>query len=581
MRLTQLVEALARPGATEFAIASGRFPSVKIDGQFHAVDDTPLTNEAIVSLLGAMGGLSHVASLGATPVRWSAKLSTVGDVTVLAVLRAGALQARVVPQAAAAPAHAPAPKPAPAPKSMRPKASSASRKSMRAPSFGKAQVNPRADAPSSRPKEHATPRRSRAPAPISLAPASPTELELDVSRAPAALRAPAIPVFHAPRGAAAVGSLDVLLAEARAISASDLHVVSGRPPLFRLVGELVARGEPITAAQAETMLLPHVPARLREALDRDGACDFALQHAAHGRFRANVSRQRTGLKASLRVIPHEIPTLATLGLPEAIGAATHHHQGLIVVTGPTGHGKTATLAAIVDVINRETTHHVITVEDPVEYVHPRKKAMLSQREVGTHTRSFASALKGSLRQDPDVIVVGELRDTETVRMALSASETGHLVIGTMNTPSAAKTIDRLIDLFPPADQSQVRMTLAGGLRLIVSQRLLPSASGDSMVAAAEVLPGSVALWNLIRDAKTYQIESLQQRGKSIGIVRLDDSLLELVRTGKTSLEIALAFAERPEDLKSAVARAAAPAPAPVAETKGNLMQRAGALFGKR
>ncbi len=194
--------------------------------------------------------------------------------------------------------------------------------------------------------------------------------------------------------------------------------------------------------------------------------------------RVNVARQRTGLKGCFRCIPAAVPTLASLGLPPEIERATHHHQGLVLVTGPTGHGKTTTLAAIVDIINRDTTHHVITVEDPVEYLHPRKRALMSQREVGTATRTFAAALKASLREDPDVIVVGELRDTETVRMALAASETGHLVLGTMNTPSAAKTIDRLVDLFPTADQQQVRMTLAGGLHLIVSQRLVPTTDGQ-------------------------------------------------------------------------------------------------------
>jgi twitching motility protein PilT len=254
------------------------------------------------------------------------------------------------------------------------------------------------------------------------------------------------------------------------------------------------------------------------------------------------------MKASLRLIGRELPTLASLGLPDSIGNATHHHQGLIVLTGPTGHGKTSTLAALVNLLNTESSHHVITVEDPVEYVHPRKKALISQREVGTHTRSFASALKASLREDPDVIVVGELRDTETVRMALSASETGHLVLATMNTPSAAKTIERLIDLFPPGDQPQVRMALAGGLRLVVSQRLVQSADGSRVFAAAEVLPGSIALSNLIRENKTFQIPSLQQRGKAMGIVRLDDSLADLVRAGKVTLDEARAFAEAPEEL---------------------------------
>jgi twitching motility protein PilT len=295
-----------------------------------------------------------------------------------------------------------------------------------------------------------------------------------------------------------------------------------------------------------------------------------------------------------------------LGLPEAIGNATHHHQGLIVITGPTGHGKTTTMAAIVDLINTNTTHHVITVEDPIEYIHPRKKAMLSQREVGTNTKSFAAALKGSLREDPDVIVVGELRDTETVRMALSASETGHLVVGTMNTPSAAKTIDRLIDLFPPGDQAQVRITLAGGLRLIVSQRLLPRKDGPGMVAAAEVLPGSVPLWNLIRDNKTYQIPSLQQRGKGFGIIRMDDSLTELVNTFKVSAEDAIVMAENPDELESTLSGQrlqATPAivadgikppagantsppppdvtPNASADKPKGLFERAGAFFGKK
>jgi twitching motility protein PilT len=337
------------------------------------------------------------------------------------------------------------------------------------------------------------------------------------------------------------------------------------------------------------MLTPRIPERLRAQLAHDGSCDFALDARKIGRSRVNVTRQRTGLKASFRLVSREIPQLAELGLPDAIALATRHHQGLIVITGPTGHGKTTTLAALVDIVNTETSHHVITVEDPVEYLHPRKKAMMSQREVGTHTRSFAAALKASLREDPDVIVVGELRDTETVRMALSASETGHLVLGTMNTPSAAKTIDRLIDLFPPGDQQQVRTTLAGGLRLVVSQRLLPRKDGPGMVAAVEMLPGSVPLWNLIRDSKTYQIPSLQQRGKGFGIVRLDDSLADLVRAGRASLEDALAVADNPDELESVLAgkRPAQPSreamPGPPAEppreeaSKGFL----GGLFGKK
>jgi len=380
--------------------------------------------------------------------------------------------------------------------------------------------------------------------------------------------------------------IDALLASAREEGASDLHVVSGRPMLVRLTGELVPRGGAISEASVEQMVGAVVPERLRATLAEQGSCDFGIDRGAQGRFRVNVSRQRSGYKACFRLIPAGVPTLESLGLPADIAKATHHHQGLVVVTGPTGHGKTNTLAAIVDIVNRETTHHVITVEDPVEFVHPRKKAMMSQREVGTHTQSFASALKASLREDPDVIVVGELRDTETVRMALAASETGHLVLGTMNTPSAAKTIDRLIDLFPPADQQQVRMTLAGGLHLIVSQRLVPAADGKGMVAAVELLPGSIALWSLIRDNKTFQIPSLQQRGKGFGIMRLDESLFDLVKAGRITREAALSVAELPEELE-AVFSGKRPPPgaiavqAPKPETPGGLLGKAGQLFGKR
>ena len=450
---------------------------------------------------------------------------------------------------------------------------------------------PQAPPPRPTPLARPTPQAAKVvPAP------PPARLPLDTPFADLSpLSEPRAPVASA-RGASVFKDL---LLTARSLHASDLHLVAGRPPAYRIAGELATRGEPIEAKRLAELVLPRVPPRLLASLERDGSADFALEEPGAGRFRVNVSRQRTGLKAAFRLIPNEIPTLESLGLPDAIGLATHHHQGLIVITGPTGHGKTTTLAAIVDILNRETARHVITVEDPVELVHPRKKAMMSQREVGTHTRSFETALKASLREDPDVIVVGELRDTETVRMALAASETGHLVLGTMNTPSAAKTIDRLIDLFPPGDQQQVRVTLAGGLRLVVGQRLLPSADRTRLVAAAELLPGSLALWNLIRDSRTFQIPSLQQRGKGLGIIRLDDSLAALVQSNRTTLEAALAVAEAPAELEARLAggrRApsippprdsspdeashdciTSPGPAP----RPGLFERAGALLGKR
>lgn len=415
-----------------------------------------------------------------------------------------------------------------------------------------------------------------APAPARVEPAPvPVKVAAKPEPMPAAEVAPwseAAPVPRPPE-------LERLLREAVSARVSDVHLVSGRPPLFRVAFELVPRGEPLADALVERMVMSIVPSRLRLGLEEDGAADFALDEPNLGRFRVNASRQRTGYKISLRPISREIPSLASLGLPAGIANATHHHQGLIVVTGPTGHGKTTTLAAIVDILNRDRAAHVITVEDPIEYVHPRKKAMMSQREVGTDTRSFLSALKGSLREDPDVIVVGELRDAETVRMAVSASETGHLVLGTMNTPSAAKTIERLIDLFPPADQAQIRLTLAGGLRLVVGQRLVPGVDGKSVHAAAELLPGSTSLWALIRDSRTFQIPSLQQRGKSLGIVRLDESLAELVKAGKVTLEVAKQYAEAPQELEAQVSAARVdPQAAAQAEAKGGFF---GGIFGKK
>jgi twitching motility protein PilT len=465
-------------------------------------------------------------------------------------------------------------KPAPAPERVAPAPAPARVEPAPAPAPFAAPAPVAAPAPA-----RAEPAPFAAPAPVAApAPARAEPAPAPVRAAPAFDPAPEVTPWSEPAQVPRPPELERLLREAVSARVSDMHLVSGRPPLFRVAFELLPRGEPLADALVERMVMSIVPSRLRLALEEDGAADFALDDASLGRFRVNASRQRTGYKISLRPIAREIPTLASLGLPAAIANATQHHQGLIVVTGPTGHGKTTTLAAIVDILNRERAAHVITVEDPIEYVHPRKKAMMSQREVGTDTRSFLSALKGSLREDPDVIVVGELRDAETVRMAVSASETGHLVLGTMNTPSAAKTIERLIDLFPPADQAQIRLTLAGGLRLVVGQRLVPGVDGKSVHAAAELLPGSTSLWALIRDSRTFQIPSLQQRGKSLGIVRLDESLAELVKAGKVTLEVAKQYAEAPQELEAQVAAARVDPQVAQAEAKGGFF---GGIFGKK
>ncbi|HVK65168.1 MAG TPA: PilT/PilU family type 4a pilus ATPase, partial [Polyangium sp.] len=615
-QLKALLENLLRPDVTEVALATGRNPCVKIGGTYEIVDRKILSTDDILELLTKAGGGRHLENLGPKPVQWGCRVDGIGAVAIAAVRNTNAVQARLMRLAQDprkdAPAAVPPPKPTPRkPAAARPAPPAGASKPGTPPELLWDDLNedapPQAPAP---PPQAALPSVDKIAAAAPVIAASPSfelDLDLDEHRAPPArkdtarprnfsitLDDPADPTLLA--AAASVAhfatlALDDVLLRARAEGASDLHIVADRPPLLRVSGKLVPRGPVVEPQALERMLESRIPERLRAQLALDGCCDFALDDPSIGRARVNVTRQRTGLKASFRLVSREIPTLAELGLPDAIALATRHHQGLIVITGPTGHGKTTTLAALVDIINSETSHHVITVEDPIEYVHPRKKAMMSQREVGSHTRTFPSALKASLREDPDVIVVGELRDTETVRMALSASETGHLVLGTMNTPSAAKTIDRLIDLFPPGDQQQVRVTLAGGLRLIVSQRLLPRKDGPGMIAAAEMLPGSVPLWNLIRESKTWQIPSLQQRGKGFGIVRLDDSLAELVRAGKASLEDALLVAEAPDELEAAIAgkrAAAAPQappgePAKPAEPEANkgLLGRAGALFGKK
>jgi twitching motility protein PilT len=349
-------------------------------------------------------------------------------------------------------------------------------------------------------------------------------------------------------------TIDAFLAMAVAARASDLFIVASRPILLRVATDLIARTQPITADHVERIAKEIVPVRLRETLERDGQCDFAVEHPTYGRFRVNVSRQRTGFKMNLRVIPREIPTIASLGLPDVLAHSLRHQRGLILVTGPAGHGKSTTLAALVDHLNRETARHIMTVEEAIEHVHPRKKGIVSQRDVGLHARSRARTVQTALREDVDTLVISEMRDADAVRHALVACEGGRLVLGAMNMPSAAKTVDRILDLFSPSEEPWVRASLASSLRLIVGQRLVPSADRTRLHAAVELLPGSIGLYTLIRDGRTHQIPELQNRGK--GVVRLDDALAELVRTQKVTPEVAKQFAESPTEL---AARASRPA----------------------
>jgi twitching motility protein PilT len=365
------------------------------------------------------------------------------------------------------------------------------------------------------------------------------------------------------------GSFAAVLSLAIERGATDLHIASGRVTSIRVLGQLVPidDGVPRTHAEAEALLLPLLDGTQAKKLVDVGYVDLAIAAPTGARLRANVSRAAGGLKGTFRIARAKPATLEELGLPKDLAKVVNHHQGLVVIAGPSGHGKTTTLSALVDLVNAARPHHIITVEDPIEIVYPRKAAMVSQREVGAHTKSFAAALKGSLREDPDVIVIGELRDRETVEIALTAAETGHLVIATMSTPSAAKTIDRLVDMFPPDDQSQVRASIAGALRAIVSQRLLPRADGQGVVAAIELVTGVLALANMI------------QRGKAFGMIRLDDTLVELVRAGRITAEAAVAASENKKELASTLRGGGTQAIPKLDDASPNKTSRIASFFG--
>jgi twitching motility protein PilT len=332
--------------------------------------------------------------------------------------------------------------------------------------------------------------------------------------------------------------MNQLLLEMVQQNGSDLLVAAGYPITMRKYGELVHLGDgellSTDAVQdALTQVLSEAELEtLRTAQDMDFA--YQVEHPTDGfcRFRANAFFQRFGPSLCFRSIPREIPTLAELGLPEELGPSLmEFHQGLVLVTGPTGSGKTSTLAALVDYCNARRPLNVITVEDPIEFVHPTKRSLIVQRQVGLHTDSYASALRASLREDPDLILVGELRDLETISLAITAAETGHLVLSTLNTISAAQTINRLVNAFPPRQQAQVRMMLADSLRGVVSQQLLPRADGSGRVAAVEVMYCSGPIGNLIRENKMHQVSSVMQTASKKGMRLMDDSLLALVKGG--------------------------------------------------
>ncbi len=344
--------------------------------------------------------------------------------------------------------------------------------------------------------------------------------------------------------------LDKVFKAAISMNASDVHIIPGEPFMVRHTGKLVRlKSQPLTAEHTFKMVDELLTPAQREIMARRQQLDFAYEIEGVGRFRGSAMVHNNGVSGVFRIIPPEIPTLSQLGLPDVIYSILDNHQGIILVTGATGHGKTTTLAAMVDYINSQRAHHILTVEDPIEFIHPLKKGIVNQRQLGSNTLSYQNALKGALRQDPDVIVIGELRDLDTISLAISASETGHLVIGTLSTSNAAKTVDRIIDSYPPGEQNQIRAMLSESLKAVITQRLIPSVDGKVMRLALEVLIGSLSVANLIRDNKTYQIQSTMQMGKNIGMRLMDDSIVELLEAEKISLQAAIANVNNKSILK--------------------------------
>ncbi len=378
------------------------------------------------------------------------------------------------------------------------------------------------------------------------------------SAAASAFPPPAMPASDAPTRDRVGADPDLIAAlqEVLMASASDLHVTVNAPPMIRVDGALrpVASGVPWERHRVTSALYSIMSEEQREAFERDLELDFAFTLSANARFRVNFYQQRNAIGGAFRLIPTEIKQLSELGVPEAVANFATLSRGLVLVTGPTGSGKSTTLAALVDLVNRTRTDHIMTVEDPIEFLHANHRSLINQREVGHDTHSFAAALKHVLRQDPDVILIGELRDLETISVALTAAETGHLVFATLHTQDAPQTIDRIIDVFPPHQQGQVRAQLAATLQGVVCQTLIKHASGKGRVVAAEIMVATPAVANLIREGKTFQLPTAIQAGGSLGMQTMDQHLADLVNRGEITHQAALQKVHEPDTFTRMVHR---------------------------
>lgn len=343
------------------------------------------------------------------------------------------------------------------------------------------------------------------------------------------------------------------LSQAIAVNASDLHITVGKPPILRTDGALVPVGDkPLTPSDTLEMVREILDSERFSILERVGEYDFSFGLNSLGRFRVNAYKQRGSFGMALRVVHGEIPTMEELRLPSIAADLSRKQRGLILVTGPTGSGKSTTLASMIDLINTERSCHIITLEDPIEYLHQHKKSMVNQREIGSDTKSFANGLRAALREDPDVILVGEMRDLETISIAVTAAETGHLVLSTVHTMGAANTIDRIIDIFPPYQQQQVRVQLAEVLNGIISQQLIVRKNEKGRVGAFEIMISTNAIRNLIREGKTHQIQSSLQTGVKFGMHTMDNDLLELYHQNMISRDSVLTYCYDYDYVKSQI-----------------------------
>lgn len=346
-------------------------------------------------------------------------------------------------------------------------------------------------------------------------------------------------------------TIEEILREAKDAGASDVHLTVGIPPKMRVNGKLLTMNYPkMLPPDTLDVLLSIMTEAQRERFEERGEFDMSFSIPQCGRFRVNAYKQRGSVALAFRLVGTSVPTPEELGVPDSVIDLYQRKRGLVLVTGPTGSGKSTTLAAIIDKINNNRDAHVITLEDPIEFLHQHKQSMVNQREIGMDSENYANALRAALREDPDVILVGEMRDFETISVAITAAETGHLVLSTLHTIGAASTVDRVIDVFPPHQQQQIRVQLANVVEAVISQQLIPTKDGNKRVAAFEVMHANYAVRNLIREGKTHQLASVMQTNRKLGMITMDEAICQLYQEGKISYEMAIQFAQNPDTMEN-------------------------------